>query len=64
MLAGTSVYVYAGSQIPSLSKLAETGGKGILSPGLFIAFTILAIFPFIVRKIMSKIPPKESQPDP
>jgi uncharacterized membrane protein YdjX (TVP38/TMEM64 family) len=60
MILGTTVYVYAGSQLPSLSELSETGVKGILSPGLIIAFVLLAIFPFIVRKIMSKIRLKES----
>ncbi|MDF1752708.1 MAG: VTT domain-containing protein [Verrucomicrobiales bacterium] len=61
MLAGTFVYVYAGSQIPSLAELSKTGIKGILSPGLIIAFVALGIFPFLVRAIMSKFRPKESQ---
>ena len=55
MLPGTAVYVYAGSQVPSLQTLADRGAGGILSPGLLIAFVLLGIFPIAVKKIMSKI---------
>ncbi|MDF1815948.1 MAG: TVP38/TMEM64 family protein [Verrucomicrobiales bacterium] len=63
MLAGTLVYTYAGSQLPNLETLAASGGKSILTPGLIIAFVILGIFPFVARKIMSKIRPKVSGAD-
>jgi uncharacterized membrane protein YdjX (TVP38/TMEM64 family) len=55
MLPGTAVYVYAGSQVPSLQTLADKGAGGILSPGLLIAFVLLGIFPIAVKKIMNKI---------
>jgi len=54
MLPGTAVYVYAGSQFPSLKTLAETGAKGILSPSLLFAFALLGVFPILVKKGMAK----------
>jgi len=47
MLAGTIVYVNAGTQLARLTSL-----KGILSPGLLGAFVLLGIFPLIARKIV------------
>ncbi len=54
MLPGTAVFVYAGSQFPSLSELAEKGASGILTPQLILAFVLLGIFPIVVRKIMAR----------
>jgi uncharacterized membrane protein YdjX (TVP38/TMEM64 family) len=62
MLPGTLVFVYIGSQIPSLGELSEKGIPGILSPELIAAFIALAFFPFLVRKIISKIRLKEIKP--
>lgn len=55
MLPGTAVFVYAGSQFPSLRTLAEKGAGGIISPGLIAAFVILGLFPIVVKKVMAKI---------
>lgn len=52
MLAGTAVYVYAGSSVPMLGELAERGLSGILSPQLLVAFILLGLFPLVARKIM------------
>lgn len=53
MLPGTIVYLYAGSSVPSLTSLAEEGINAALSPAqltrIFIAFTLLGIFPLAVR---------------
>ncbi len=46
MLPGTIVYVNAGTQIAQIDSL-----RGILSPGVIIAFTLLGIFPLIAKKI-------------
>ncbi|MEQ1440030.1 FAD-dependent oxidoreductase [Fontimonas sp. SYSU GA230001] len=46
MLAGTLVYVNAGTQLAQLSSL-----KGILAPGLIGAFVLLGLFPLIARKL-------------
>jgi uncharacterized membrane protein YdjX (TVP38/TMEM64 family) len=48
MLAGTIVYVNAGTQIARIDSL-----KGILSPGLLISFALLGIFPLIARRIVA-----------
>ncbi|HEY5683728.1 MAG TPA: FAD-dependent oxidoreductase [Sulfuricaulis sp.] len=45
MLAGTLVYVNAGTQLAQLQTLA-----GILSPGLIISFTLLGVFPLLAKK--------------
>ena len=47
MLAGTIVYVNAGTQLAQITSL-----KGILSPGLLGAFVLLGIFPIIAKKIV------------
>lgn len=47
MLAGTLVYVNAGTQLARIESLA-----GILSPGLIISFTLLGIFPLLARRAL------------
>ena len=47
MLAGTVVYVNAGTQLGKLESLS-----GILSPGLLASFILLGIFPLIARKLV------------
>lgn len=47
MLAGTAVYVNAGTQLGQLDSL-----QGILSPGLLGSFVLLGLFPLIARKIV------------
>ncbi len=48
MLAGTIVYVNAGTQLGQLE-----GAGGILSPGLLISFALLGIFPLIAKRILA-----------
>ena len=50
MLAGTIVYVNAGTQLAEISSPA-----GILSPGLIGAFVLLGIFPLIAKKIVDVV---------
>jgi pyruvate/2-oxoglutarate dehydrogenase complex dihydrolipoamide dehydrogenase (E3) component/uncharacterized membrane protein YdjX (TVP38/TMEM64 family) len=50
MLAGTIVYVNAGTQLARIDSL-----RGILSPGLIGSFVLLGIFPLIARKIVALI---------
>ena len=52
MIPGTAVYVYAGSSVPNLTTLAEKGAKGILTPQLIVAFTLLGLLPLILKKSM------------
>ncbi|WP_291210771.1 FAD-dependent oxidoreductase [Hydrogenophaga sp.] len=44
MLAGTLVYVNAGTQLAQLSSLS-----GILSPGVLLSFVLLGVFPMIAK---------------
>ena len=46
MLAGTLVYVNAGTQLASIDSLA-----GIVSPGLLASFALLGVFPLAARKV-------------
>ena len=46
MLAGTVVYVNAGTQLSQLESLS-----GILSPGLLGAFLLLGLFPLVVKRV-------------
>ena len=48
MLAGTFVFVNAGTQLGQL----ESAG-GILSPGLLISFALLGIFPLVAKRILA-----------
>ncbi|PKM10490.1 MAG: pyridine nucleotide-disulfide oxidoreductase [Gammaproteobacteria bacterium HGW-Gammaproteobacteria-3] len=50
MLAGTIVYVNAGTQLAKIESLS-----GILSPTLLGSFALLGIFPLLARKIVDSI---------
>ena len=50
MLAGTMVYVNAGTQLGKIESLT-----GILSPGLLLSFVLLGLFPLIARKILAGV---------
>jgi uncharacterized membrane protein YdjX (TVP38/TMEM64 family) len=51
MLAGTLVYVNAGTQLAKVESLS-----GILSPALVGSFALLGVFPFIAKKIVEYFP--------
>jgi pyruvate/2-oxoglutarate dehydrogenase complex dihydrolipoamide dehydrogenase (E3) component len=50
MLAGTVVYVNAGTQLGKLESMS-----GILSPGLIGSFALLGIFPLLASKIVDAV---------
>ncbi len=50
MLAGTAVYVNAGTQLAQLDSV-----RGILSPALLGSFVLLGIFPLIARRIVAAV---------
>jgi pyruvate/2-oxoglutarate dehydrogenase complex dihydrolipoamide dehydrogenase (E3) component/uncharacterized membrane protein YdjX (TVP38/TMEM64 family) len=50
MLAGTAVYVNAGTQLGQLE-----GPEGILSPTLILSFALLGIFPLIARRVLESL---------
>jgi uncharacterized membrane protein YdjX (TVP38/TMEM64 family) len=55
MLPGTCVYVFVGSQIPKATELAELGPSDILDWPILVAVVLLGVFPFVVRKVMSRV---------
>jgi pyruvate/2-oxoglutarate dehydrogenase complex dihydrolipoamide dehydrogenase (E3) component/uncharacterized membrane protein YdjX (TVP38/TMEM64 family) len=50
MLAGTLVYVNAGTQLAQIDSPA-----GVLKPGLIAAFLLLGFFPLIARKVIDAV---------
>ena len=58
MLAGTAVFVYAGSRIPDLQTLKEEGVKAVFSPAqltqILFALALLGLFPIVAKKIFGK----------
>ncbi len=50
MLAGTIVYVNAGTQLAAIDSLS-----GILSPGLLASFAVLGIFPLLANRIVDRV---------
>ncbi len=53
MLPATLVYMYAGSRVPSLQRLADEGVQAVFTPAQLLqilsAFTLLGLFPLLVR---------------
>ena len=53
MLAGTAVFVYAGSRVPNLTELADKGVKAVFTPTqliqIFVAFAFIGILPLAAR---------------
>ncbi len=47
MLPGTLVFVYAGTELAKIDSL-----KGLLSPGLLFAFTLLGLLPLVTKKLL------------
>jgi dihydrolipoamide dehydrogenase len=54
MLAGTVVYVNAGTQLAKIDSLL-----GILSPSLLGSFVLLGLFPLIAKKVVASIQAKK-----
>ena len=50
MLAGTLVYVNAGTQLAQIESL-----RGIHSPGLLASFVLLGLFPLVAKKIVELV---------
>ena len=50
MLAGTAVYVNAGTQLAQVQSAAD-----ILSPALWVSFVLLGLFPLVAKKIVDVV---------
>lgn len=57
MLAGTVVYVFAGTQLATIESLGD-----ILSPGLLAAFVALGVFPLAAKKTLALVRRRAPQP--
>lgn len=55
MLAGTIVYVNAGTQLAQIDSL-----KGLLSPALIGSFILLGLFPILAKKTLKIIKPEKA----
>jgi len=53
MLPATVIYVSAGATVPNLQTLVEQGAAGLFTPSLIVAFALLGIFPFAVKKLIN-----------
>ncbi|MCP4891559.1 MAG: TVP38/TMEM64 family protein, partial [Planctomycetaceae bacterium] len=66
MLAGTLVYVYAGSTVPDLATLADQGINAVFSARqltqILVAFLLLGLFPLISRWIIKRVIGKRAKP--
>jgi dihydrolipoamide dehydrogenase len=58
MLAGTAVYVNAGTQLGQIESLS-----GILSPALLLSFALLGVFPLLARKGVDIIQKRHTRKD-
>ena len=54
MLPGNVVFVYAGSQLPTLKTFVDEGIFGVLSPQLILAFTLVGISPIAIRALLRR----------
>ncbi len=50
MLAGTVVFVFAGTQLAEVESISD-----VLSPGLILAFSLLGLFPLLARKSLEAL---------
>lgn len=68
MLPGTMIYVFAGSRVPNLQTLHARGLQAVFSPSqlsqILIAFTLLGIFPVLVRWLLRRISVKAERSSP
>lgn len=59
MLAGTFVFVFAGTQLAGIHRLGD-----VLSPGLIIAMTLLGVFPLIAKKVIGIVTERRAGANP
>lgn len=52
LLPGSSVFVYAGSQLPTLKALSDEGVLGVVSPQLMFAFVLVGVSPIAIRFLL------------
>ena len=55
MLAGNIVFVYAGTQFPTLEEAAREGLGAVFSPGLIAAFVLVGVLPLSARWVIRRV---------
>jgi uncharacterized membrane protein YdjX (TVP38/TMEM64 family) len=55
ILPGNLVFVYAGSQVPTLDELSTHGLMPLLSPGLIVAFVVASVGPLAVPPLVRRV---------
>jgi len=59
LLPGNIVFVYAGSQAPTLEELSKQGFMSLLSPGLIAALVAVSVLPlasrYLVRRVLARM---------
>lgn len=55
LLPGNLVFVYAGTQLPTLEQFAEQGVEGVVSLELIVAMVVMAVFPLIARWLIRRV---------
>ena len=56
MLAGTAVFVNAGTQLAAIQKPSD-----VLSPGLLLSFVLLGLFPLVAKAVVSALQRRKVQ---
>ena len=56
MLAGTAVFVNAGTQLAAIQRPAD-----VLSPGLLLSFALLGLFPLVAKAVVSALQRRKVQ---
>jgi len=56
MLAGTAVYVNAGTQLAKINSLSD-----VVSLPLLLSFALLGVFPIIAKQIMARLKKPSTQ---
>ena len=55
MLPSTMVFVYVGTQLPTLHTLMTHGPERLLDPSLLGALLLMGLFPFVTRSIYRQV---------
>lgn len=54
IIPSTMVFVFAGTQIPTLKEVIQQGASAILSPKLLLALVLMGLFPVLIRWVSSQ----------
>lgn len=57
LLPGNIIFIYAGTQIPSIQKISEEGLTSFITPGIIAAFVALSVLPLVMRWAVRKYMP-------